>query len=75
VDISPTPPPNYRIPRIQSTELKKVNKKKGPSEVASIPLGREKKAIMGGRKKEGPRWEKGKWGGGNMIRYGGWGAG
>jgi hypothetical protein len=37
----------YRIPRIQSTELKKVNKPKGPSEDAIIPLGREKKAIMG----------------------------
>ena len=35
---------------MQSTELKKFNKpKKGPSEDASIPLGREKKAIMGGR--------------------------
>jgi hypothetical protein len=34
---------------IQSTELKKVSKPKGPSEDASIPLGREKKAIMGGR--------------------------
>ena len=30
---------------IQSTELKKVNKPKGPSEDASISLGREKKAI------------------------------
>jgi hypothetical protein len=37
----------YRIPRIQSTELKKVSKLKGPSEDASIPLGREKKAIIG----------------------------
>jgi hypothetical protein len=38
---------NYRIPRIQSTELKKANKPKGPSEEASIPLGGEKKAITG----------------------------
>jgi hypothetical protein len=38
----------HRIPRIQSTELKKVNKLKSPSEDASIPLGREKKAITGG---------------------------
>jgi hypothetical protein len=38
----------YRIPGIQSTELKKANKLKGPSEDASIPLGREKKAITGG---------------------------
>jgi hypothetical protein len=44
-----------RIPRIQSSELKKVNKSKGPSKDASIPLGvgREKKAITGGRR-EGP---------------------
>ena len=33
----------YRIPKIQSTELKKVNKLKGPSKDASVPLGREKK--------------------------------
>ena len=38
----------YRIPKIQSTELKKVNKLKGPSEDASVPLGREKKAITSG---------------------------
>ena len=30
---------------MQSTELKKVNKLKYLSEVASVPLGREKKAI------------------------------
>jgi hypothetical protein len=35
-----------RIPRIQSTELKKAIKPKDPSEDASIPLRREKKAIM-----------------------------
>ena len=35
----------YRIPKIQSTELKKVNKLKGPSEDTSVPLGRGKKAI------------------------------
>ena len=45
----------YRILRIQSTELKKVNKPKGPSENTSIPLGREKKAITG-RKREGGSW-------------------
>jgi hypothetical protein len=59
----------YRIPKIQSTELKKLNKRKCPSEDASVPLGREKKAITsreGGRnlrgKVEGVRslWEKGK---------------
>jgi hypothetical protein len=35
----------YSTHKIQSTELKKVNKQKGPSEEASVPLGREKKAI------------------------------
>ena len=42
----------YRIHKIQSTELKKVNKLKCPSEDASVPLGREKKVITsreGGR--------------------------
>jgi hypothetical protein len=34
-----------RIPKIQSTEVKKVNKLKGPNEDASVPLGREKKAT------------------------------
>ena len=38
----------YRIPKIQSTELKKLNKLKCPSEDASVPLGREKKAITSG---------------------------
>ena len=40
-----------KIPRIQTTELK-GNKMKCPSEDASVPLGREKKAITmwrGGR--------------------------
>ena len=36
---------------------KKVNKLKGPSEGASVPLGREKKAMTGGR--EGPKRERG----------------
>jgi hypothetical protein len=35
----------YRIPKIQFTELKKLNKLKCPSEDASVPLGREKKVI------------------------------
>jgi hypothetical protein len=35
----------YRIPKLQSKELKKVNKLKCPSDDASVPLGREKKAI------------------------------
>ena len=54
----------YRILKIQFTELKKVNKLKGPSEEASVPLGREKKTITRG---EGGRTQEGKW-----IR---WGAG
>jgi hypothetical protein len=29
----------YRIPKIESTELKNVNKLKYPSEDASVPLG------------------------------------
>ena len=62
----------YRLSKIQSTELKKVNKLKCPSEDASVPLGREKKAITSG---EGGTW-KGKemgWEGrevrGNLIWY------
>lgn len=45
----------YRISKIQSIELKKVNKLKGPSEDASVPLGREKKATTrgGGRNRGG----------------------
>jgi hypothetical protein len=42
----------YRIPKIQSTELNMFSKVKCPSEDASVPLGREKKAITsweGGR--------------------------
>ena len=60
----------YRISKIQSTELKKVNKLKCPSEDASVPLGREKKTITGG---EGGRDLGGKvnrWeGDGNLIWY------
>ena len=54
----------YRIPKIQSTEFKKVNKLKCPSEDASVPLGREKKAITngGGRNLRGNMEEvKGQW--------------
>jgi hypothetical protein len=38
----------YRIPKIQSTALKRVNKLKGPSEDASVPLEREKKVTTSG---------------------------
>jgi uncharacterized protein YpmB len=48
----------YRIPKIQSKEFKKVNKQKALSEVMSVPLGRENKAIVWG-KVRGTR--EGKW--------------
>jgi hypothetical protein len=54
----------YRIPKIQSTVLKKVNKLKYPSVDASVPLGREKKAITS---KEGWRDLGGKVVRGNLI--------
>jgi hypothetical protein len=38
---------NYRITRIQSTELKTVNKLKSLNEDATIHLVREKKTITG----------------------------
>jgi hypothetical protein len=38
----------YRLHKIQSTELKKVNKLKCPSKDISVPLGREKKASTSG---------------------------
>jgi hypothetical protein len=38
-----------RIPKIQSTEFKELNKQKCPSEDASVPPRREKKAITNGR--------------------------
>jgi hypothetical protein len=44
------------IPKIQSTELKKLSKLKGPSEDVPVPLGKEKKATMsveGGREETG----------------------
>jgi hypothetical protein len=66
-------PRKYRIPRIYSTELKKVNKLKGPSEDASTTLNRKKKVItMRGTGKEIAGWEKRRQGEkGNMIRCGG----
>jgi hypothetical protein len=60
----------YRIPRMQSTELKKINKLQGPSEDISIPLGREKRAKGRGKEKTG--WERPRERTGenrNMIRY------
>ena len=57
----------YRIPKIQATELKKVNKPKGPGEDASVPHGRDHKVGREGSTREG----KGMGGGGkrNMIWY------
>jgi hypothetical protein len=52
--ISGYSPKMYRISRIKSTELKKVNKQKVPSEDASIPLEIEKKIIIRGRGRKGP---------------------
>jgi hypothetical protein len=55
---------------MQSRELKKFNKPKGPIEDASIPLRREKKAITGEGREEGSGWEREQEGEeGNMIRY------
>ena len=52
----------YRIPKIQSRELKKISKLKDPSEDASILLGREKKATTSR--------ERGTWEGNEMGRRG-----
>jgi hypothetical protein len=56
-----------RMPRKQATELKKVNKLKGPSEDASVLLGREEKAITSG---EGGKDLEGKWAGGGLAGRG-----
>jgi hypothetical protein len=69
VDISQK---KYRIPRIQSIELKKANKLKGSNEDAPIPLERENKAIKASRGREGPGWKRrGERGRekGSMIRF------
>ena len=58
----------YRIPKIQSTEFKKLNKLKCPSEGVSVPLGRENKTItseeggrdLGGKVEWGGAWGEGK---------------
>jgi hypothetical protein len=60
----------YRIPRILSTELKKVNKLKDPSEDASVPLGREKKAITSQKERRDLRGKgEGEGKEGNLIWY------
>ena len=60
----------YRIPKIQSTELKKINKLKCPSEDSSVLLGRENKATSKWGEREGSGKGRG-WGReeGNMIWY------
>ena len=45
----------YPIPRIQLADQKRFNKEEGPSKVASIQHGREKKAITVGQR-EGWSW-------------------
>jgi hypothetical protein len=54
VDISQK---KYRIPRIQYIQnSRRLKKLKGPIEDASVPLGREKKAITRERRREGGTW-------------------
>jgi len=48
----------YRIPKVQSIELKKVNKLKGPSEDTLVPLGRKKKATTRVERRRDPRGKK-----------------
>jgi hypothetical protein len=48
VDNSQKKKKKYRIPKIQSTELKKVNKLKGLGDDNSVSFGREKKATTRG---------------------------
>ena len=57
----------YKIPRIQSTELKKFNNLKDPSEDASIPLGRGKKASNHEGQREGGFWVEERTGKGNEV--------
>jgi hypothetical protein len=47
------------MPMIHPTDSKKLNKKKGLNEDASISLRRESKIVTGGRRRERPggRWE------------------
>jgi len=49
----------FKIPMIQFTDYMKLNKKKGSSVEAPIPLRKWKKRIMGGRGREEPGWERG----------------
>jgi hypothetical protein len=59
-----------QVPKIQPTEIKNVNKLKDPSEDASFPLGREKKATTR-QGREGGTGER-KWKGGSRVERGMW---
>jgi hypothetical protein len=71
VDISKKKKKGQNNQKIQSTELKKVYNLKCPNENASVPLGREKKAITSGEEErdlEGKVDGVGEWEGeGNLI--------
>jgi hypothetical protein len=64
----------YRIPMIHPTDLKKFNKKEGPSKHASVPFRRADKIIMGGRGTEGGTWVREGRGKRKRKWVGGWGA-
>ena len=49
----------YRIYAIQFTDHMKLNKKDGPSVDISLPFKRRNKAIIRGRGRKGPGWERG----------------
>jgi hypothetical protein len=52
-------PQKHRILMRHPTDHKKLNKKEGPSENASISLGRNNQIITRGRGREGSWWERG----------------
>jgi hypothetical protein len=57
----------FKIHKIQSTEFKRFNKLKGPSEDASVPLGREKKAITNGEGGKSLRGKMDTWEDGEVM--------
>jgi hypothetical protein len=61
----------FRIPIIQLTDHRKLNKKEGSSVDTSNPLRRRNKIIMRDRRREGSGWEGEREGEGGKIRY--WG--
>jgi hypothetical protein len=64
---------SYKIPNIQPTELKNVNKLKGPSEDASVALRREKKAITRGEREKDLGRKRAGLGRGKLDLVLGWG--